>query len=75
MDKIKDLANKAKGATGGSSSGAAQGGQQEDYADKGLDSVENKFGVDSAKYRSTNEKVVSLVLIYSADLVLRARWS
>ncbi|KAF2234751.1 hypothetical protein EV356DRAFT_143449 [Viridothelium virens] len=45
------------GATGGSSSGAAPDGQKEDYADKGLDSVENKFGVDSAKYRSTNEKI------------------
>ena len=35
MDKIKDLANKAKGATGGSSSGGGGSGGQEDYVDKG----------------------------------------
>ncbi|KAI9688891.1 MAG: hypothetical protein M1822_001248 [Bathelium mastoideum] len=56
MDKIKDLASKATGKAGGSSSGGAAGGQ-EDYVDKGLDSVENKAGLDSKNLRSTNEKI------------------
>ena len=80
MDKIKDLANKAKGATGGSSSGGSAGGK-EDYADKGkciyflvrnfltrsfagLDSAETKMGMDPSKMRSTNEQAVSFVTLY-----------
>ncbi|KAI9694283.1 MAG: hypothetical protein M1820_009042 [Bogoriella megaspora] len=54
MDKLKN-------ALGGSSSGSSNqsgGGQNEDYADKGLDSVEKKAGVtDTSKLRSANEKI------------------
>ncbi|PWY87414.1 hypothetical protein BO70DRAFT_193952 [Aspergillus heteromorphus CBS 117.55] len=65
MDKLSGLASKLGGSGGGSSSSSsnnAGGAQQEDYVDKGLDSLESKFGggkVDphSAKMRSTNEKI------------------
>ncbi|KAL8951397.1 MAG: hypothetical protein Q9222_002618 [Ikaeria aurantiellina] len=57
MDKLKDLAG---GAGGSSEQKPAQGGGgQEDYLDKGLDSVEKKFGggkIDPEKQRGMNEK-------------------
>ncbi|KAJ5481267.1 hypothetical protein N7475_000079 [Penicillium sp. IBT 31633x] len=62
MDKISHLASKV-GGHGGHSSGSGSGAGargQEDYVDKGLDSVEKKFGggkVDPVKMRSTNEKI------------------
>ncbi|BCR84564.1 uncharacterized protein ACHE_20022S [Aspergillus chevalieri] len=60
MDKLSGLASKLGGKgqsnqQGGSSSGGS--GNQEDYVDKGLDSVEKKFGADPSKLRDTNEKV------------------
>ncbi|KAJ5861896.1 uncharacterized protein N7529_009206 [Penicillium soppii] len=61
MDKLSGLASKLSGNKSSSSnSGSNSAGGQEDYVDKGLDSLERKFGggkVDPAKMRSTNEKI------------------
>ncbi|ODM14745.1 hypothetical protein SI65_09739 [Aspergillus cristatus] len=55
MDKLSGLASKL----GGKGQSSQQGGSsnQEDYVDKGLDSVEKKFGADPSKLRDTNEKI------------------
>jgi len=59
---MSDLLNKAKSALSSGSSGAGQtsaqgnaGAGQEDYADKGLDAAEKKFGM--SQNRQTNEKI------------------
>lgn len=36
MDKIKDLANKAKGGSSGSSNNTGGGAGKQDYGDKGI---------------------------------------
>ncbi|GFG26390.1 hypothetical protein IFM61606_06370 [Aspergillus udagawae] len=62
MDKLSGLASKLGGshsASGTQTQGQPQG-EQKDYVDRGLDSVEQRFGggkVDPAKMRSTNEKI------------------
>ncbi|CAK49045.1 hypothetical protein CBS63078_6065 [Aspergillus niger] len=64
MDKLSGLASKLGGGnkSGGDAQGSGSSGNQgqEDYLDKGLDSVEQKFGggkIDPQKMRSTNEKI------------------
>ncbi|OJJ66343.1 hypothetical protein ASPBRDRAFT_79224 [Aspergillus brasiliensis CBS 101740] len=64
MDKLSGLASKLGGSgnKGGNAqaSGSSGNQNQEDYLDKGLDSVETKFGggkIDPQKMRSTNEKI------------------
>ncbi|OJJ80116.1 uncharacterized protein ASPGLDRAFT_39405 [Aspergillus glaucus CBS 516.65] len=71
MDKLSGLASKLGGKgqshqqggkgqshqQGGSSSGGSSNNNQEDYVDKGLDSVEKKYGADPSKLRDTNEKI------------------
>ncbi|KAJ5909431.1 hypothetical protein N7504_004074 [Penicillium tannophilum] len=60
MDKLSGLASKLGGHGSSSGSNNNQAAGNEDYLDKGLDSVEKKYGggkVDPAKMRSTNEKI------------------
>ncbi|KAJ5730454.1 uncharacterized protein N7483_004962 [Penicillium malachiteum] len=63
MDKLSGLASKLGGGSSSSSgSNSNQASGNEDYLDKGLDSLESKFGggkVDphSSKMRETNEKI------------------
>ncbi|GIJ88069.1 hypothetical protein Asppvi_006985 [Aspergillus pseudoviridinutans] len=62
MDKLSGLASKL-GGSNSASANQTQGqpqGQREDYVDRGLDYAEQRVGggkVDSAKMRSTNEKI------------------
>ncbi|EYE90808.1 uncharacterized protein EURHEDRAFT_381680 [Aspergillus ruber CBS 135680] len=61
MDKLSGLASKLGGKgqshQQGGSSGGGSSNNQEDYVDKGLDSVEKKYGADPSKLRGTNEKI------------------
>ncbi|KAF2634105.1 hypothetical protein P280DRAFT_524420 [Massarina eburnea CBS 473.64] len=41
----------------GNNSGNSANNQNEDYVDKGLDSIEKKQGIDSQKARGVNEKI------------------
>ncbi|KAJ5538775.1 uncharacterized protein N7503_006720 [Penicillium pulvis] len=64
MDKLSGLASKLGGGSSSSGSNTNQAAGNEDYLDKGLDSVEKKYGggkVDPAKMRSTNEKITDTV--------------
>ncbi|OOF94095.1 hypothetical protein ASPCADRAFT_6851 [Aspergillus carbonarius ITEM 5010] len=58
MDKLSGLASKLGGGNKSNDQGGGSG--QEDYVDKGLDSVESKYSggkIDPQKMRSTNEKI------------------
>ncbi|PLB53528.1 hypothetical protein P170DRAFT_131759 [Aspergillus steynii IBT 23096] len=66
MDKLSGLASKLGGKHKDESKGSGEAGgsggsnDQKDYLDKGLDSVERKFGggkIDPDKMRDTNEKI------------------
>ncbi|RAL03151.1 uncharacterized protein BO80DRAFT_423129 [Aspergillus ibericus CBS 121593] len=60
MDKLSGLANKLGGGNKSNDQGSGGSGGQEDYLDKGLDSIESKYGggkIDPQKMRSTNEKI------------------
>jgi hypothetical protein len=60
MDKLSGLASKLGGKSQSNQQGSSSGGgsnNQEDYVDKGLDSIEKKFGGDPSKLRDTNEKI------------------
>ncbi|KAJ5692769.1 hypothetical protein N7462_002192 [Penicillium macrosclerotiorum] len=66
MDKLSGLASKIGGgsSSGSGSSSNANTSGKEDYMDKGLDSVERKFGggkIDPEKMRGTNEKITDTV--------------
>lgn len=58
MDQLKNFASGSHG-----NNASNNNNQQEDYLDKGLDSVEKKFGgsmgQDTQKNRAINEKIVS----------------
>ncbi|EAW21101.1 uncharacterized protein NFIA_062620 [Aspergillus fischeri NRRL 181] len=62
MDKLSGLASKLGGSQS-TSANQTQGEpqrQQEDFVDRGLDALEQRFGggkIDTAKMRSTNEKI------------------
>ncbi|PYI09144.1 hypothetical protein BO78DRAFT_427521 [Aspergillus sclerotiicarbonarius CBS 121057] len=60
MDKLSGLASKLGGGNKSKDQGSGGSGGQEDYLDKGLDSIESKFSggkIDPQKMRSTNEKI------------------
>ncbi|KAF7117322.1 hypothetical protein CNMCM5793_006071 [Aspergillus hiratsukae] len=62
MDKLSGLASKLSGShsTSANQTHGQPQGQQQDYVDRGLDSLEQRFGggkIDSTKMRSTNEKI------------------
>ncbi|KAI9930731.1 hypothetical protein ASPWEDRAFT_171355 [Aspergillus wentii DTO 134E9] len=57
MDKLSGIASKLGGNKSHGSSSNTSGQGQEDYVDKGLDSIESKHGMDPSKMRSANEKI------------------
>lgn len=62
MDKLSGLTSKLGGGSSHSHSHSHNTTDQRDYVDKGLDSLEKKFGggkidPNSSKMRSTNEKI------------------